>query len=144
MESGLTVLVDLYAVDSPSPPWVMQFGIIYSDGMYIRIYEHYRSLSKAAGGGGRLQHLSYHYGPASAERDEDGFPVKADECVLRIDNAPNWGKHAHYGGEDHIPEQRLVGLDFDAITPFDFIKAVMMHRKTKRPLHEILGFEVKA
>jgi hypothetical protein len=37
-----------------------------------------------------------------------------------------------------------VGLDFDAITPFDFIRAVEDHRTTSRPLHEILGFEVKA
>jgi hypothetical protein len=36
----------------------------------------------------------------------------------------------------------LIGLDFDAITPFDFIKAVIAHRETKMPLHEILGFEV--
>ncbi len=138
----MTVLVDLFAVAGPSPPWTMQFGIIYPDDMYIRIYEHYRSLSKGEGGGGRLQYLSYHYGPSSSDRDEDGFPVKVDEFVLRIDIDERSKRHAHYGGEDHIPDQRLIGLDFDSITPFDFIKAVMAHRKTTKPLHEILGFEV--
>lgn len=142
MESGLTVLVDLFAVAGPSPPWALQFAIIYPDDMYIRIYEHYRSLSRASGGGGRLQHLSYHYGPVSTERDEDGFPVKVDDCILRIDIDERSKRHAHYRGEDHIPEKRLIGLNFDVITPFDFIRAVVAHRKTTKPLHEIIGFEV--
>jgi hypothetical protein len=142
VEPGLTVSVKLFSVNSPAPPWTLHLAIIFPDGMYICIYEHYRSLAKADGGGGRLQYISYHYGPASAQKDADGFPVKSDECILRIDDAPRWGKHAHYEGEDHIPERRLPGLNFDAITAFDFIKAVKAYRETNRPLHEILGFEV--
>lgn len=110
--------------------------------MYIRIYEHYRELPKRDGGGGRLQFFSYHYGLCSADRDEDGFPTKEDDCVLRVDIDLRSKRHAHYGGENHIPEVRLVGLDFDEITPFDFIRAVEIHRQTTKPLPEILGFKV--
>ena len=131
------------AVNDPAPPWTVIFAIIYDDGRYIRIYEHYRELSRKEGGGGRLKHLSYHYGPCGEERDEDGFPVMEDRCILRIDIDLKSQRHAHYEGEDHIPEQRLVGLDFDTITPFDFIRAVERHRTSQTPLPEILGFEVK-
>ncbi len=116
----------------------------YDDGMYICIREHYRQLSRMEGGGGRLQYFSYHYGPCGADRDEDGLPTREDDCVLRIDIDWRIQRHAHYGGEDHIPEERLVGLDFGAITPFDFIRAVEEHRATSNPLHTILGFEVRA
>jgi hypothetical protein len=132
------------AVDDPSPPWSVIFAIIYDDGMYVRIYEHYRELSKSDGGGGRLQYLSYHYGPCSEGRDDDGFPVMEDRCILRIDIDFRSKRHAHYDGEEHIPEERLLGLDFGTITPFDFIRAVEQYRATQKPLPEILGFEVKA
>jgi hypothetical protein len=45
--------------------------------------------------------------------------------------------------EGHIPEARLPGLDFDSIDPFEFIRAVEEHRKSQKPLHEILGFKVE-
>lgn len=130
------------AVNDPAPPWTIIFAIIYDDAMYIRIYEYYRQLSKIEGGGGKLKCFSYHYGQCGEERDEDGFPAKEDGCILRID-IDRRSRHAHYNGEDHIPEARLVGLDFDAITSFDFIRAVEKHRATSIPLHEILRFEVK-
>jgi hypothetical protein len=138
----LTVDPQVVGVNDPAPPWSVKFAIIYDDGMYIRIYEHYRELSKREGGGGRLKYLSYHYGPCSEERDDDGFPLAEDRCVLRIDIDRFSHRHAHYDGENHIPERRLLGLDFDAITPFDFIRAVERHRTTQTPLPEILGFEV--
>jgi hypothetical protein len=132
------------AVNDPSPPWSMWFAIVYNDETYIRIFEHYRELSRKEGGGGRIQWFSYHYGPCSADRDDDGFPNKEDECVLRIDIDLKSKRHAHFAGENHIPESRLLGLDFDKITPFDFIRAVEKHRQTQKPLPELLGFEVSA
>jgi hypothetical protein len=131
------------AVNDPDPPWTIILAILYSDGMYVRIYEHYRELSQGEGGGGRLQWLSYHYGRCSDERDDDGFPNKEDDCTLRIDIDHRNKEHAHYDGENHIPAHRLVGLDFETITPFDFIGAVERHRTTHRPLPEILEFEVR-
>jgi hypothetical protein len=122
----------------------LEFAIIYTDGMYIRIYEHYRQLPKSAGGGGCLQYFSYHYGPHVNSFDRDGFPVFTKDVELRID-VDRWSRrHAHYQKEDHIPEARLPGLDFDAIDPFRFIRAVEDHRREMKPLHEILGFTVEA
>jgi hypothetical protein len=132
------------AIKDPAPPWSVIFAIIYDDGMYIRIYEHYRELSKREGGGGRLQYFSYHYGPCGDERDDDGLPDMENRCVLRIDIDRKSKCHAHYDGENHIPEDRLLNLDFDTLTPFNFIRAVEQHRATNTPLPEILGFEVKA
>jgi hypothetical protein len=132
------------AVNDPAPPWTIMFALLYGDGSYIRIYEHYRQLSRQEGGGGRLQYFSYHYGPCGSERDEDGFPEMEKDCFLRIDIDHKSERHIHYAGEDHIREHRISGLNFDSITPFDFIRAVEKHRTIARPLHEILGFEVKA
>ncbi|HVC47485.1 MAG TPA: hypothetical protein VND90_09595 [Terracidiphilus sp.] len=145
LQPGFSIVTPIIvAGKDPLPPWTIKFAIIYDDGMYIRIYEHYRELAKKDGGGGRLHILSYHYGPCSEERDEDGFPYKEDNCVLRIDIDTISKRHAHYNGENHIPEERLVGLNFETISLSDFIRAVENHRKTSKPLPGILGFEVKA
>ena len=125
-----------------SPPWSSSFAIIYPDEMYIRIAEYYRQLSRSEGGGGCLEILAYHYGPCTDTRDDKGFPVFSKEFELRIDIDRRYGRHIHYMKEDHIPEARLPGLDFDSIDPFKFIRAVEEHRKSSAPLDEILGFKV--
>jgi len=66
-----------------------------------------------------------------------------DEFELRIDVDRWHERHAHYQKENHIPEARLPGLDFDEINPFKFIRAVEEHRRTLKPLHEILEFTVE-
>jgi hypothetical protein len=146
LEPGFSIVQpEINAINNPAPPWSIAFAIIYDDGVYIRIFEHYRELSRRDGSGGRLQYLSYHYGPCGTERDEGGFPTREDNCVLRIDiDQSVTPKHAHYAGENHISEHRLKGLDFSTLTPFDFIRAVEEHRKTSKPLAAILGFEVRS
>jgi hypothetical protein len=126
-----------------SSPWDSGFAIIYPNGMYLRVAEYYRQLPKIAGGGGCLEILSYHYGPCTEERDEDGFPILSKIAELRIDIDPRNGRHIHYENEDHIPEDRLTGLDFESIAPSEFILAVEEHRKSSKPLCEILGFKVE-
>lgn len=145
LEPGFTIVGPFTNAlgDPDSPPWDSDFAIIYPDGMYIRIAEYYRPLPKRTGGGGCLDLLSYHYGPCTANRDADGFPPQSKKFELRIDIDRRFKRHAHYNGEDHIPEARLPGLDFDKIDPFEFIRAVEEHRKSSKPLHEILGFNVE-
>jgi len=125
-----------------SAPWDSDFGIIYPDGKYIRIGEYYCQLPKREGGGGCLKYFKYHYGPCTNSRDSDGFPFFSDDFELRIDIDRRYGRHIHYMNQNHIPEDRLPGLDFDKIDPFEFIRAVEEHRKSSIPLHQILGFEV--
>ena len=145
LESGFThvgpILDPLPNTDFP--PWGLDFAILYTDGMYIRVGEYYRPLPRHAGGGGCLQYLSYHYGPYGDPLGRDGFPVFTKDVVLRIDIDERSKRHAHYQQEDHIPEARLAGLDFDAIDPFQFIRAVEEHRRDGKSLHEILGFKVE-
>ncbi len=113
--------------------------------MYIRVGEYYRQLPKADGSGGCRQSFSFHYGPCTDSRNDEGFPVFLKKFELRIDIDRLHKRHIHYMKADHIPESRLPGLDFDSIDPFEFIRAVEKHRKSKSsiPLHEILGFKVE-
>jgi hypothetical protein len=110
--------------------------------MYIRIAENYRQLPRIDGGGGCLQYFSYHYGPCTDTRDDEGFPLFSERFELRIDIDRQYKRHIHYMKENHIPEARLPGLNFDSIDPFKFIRAVEEHRKTSVPLPDILGFKV--
>jgi hypothetical protein len=141
--SGFSLIQPIVTALGDCPPWVLEFAIMYSDGMYIRIGETYRPLSRQDGGGGRLQHLSYHYGRHLGGFKADGFPALVNKCEIRIDIDSLHGRHIHYQGLDHIPEVRTPGLDFDAIDPFRFILAIEEHRKTSKPLHEIFGFTVE-
>jgi hypothetical protein len=143
-DPGLTIVGPFIdALDCPdSSPWNSDFAIVYPGGMYVRVGEYFRPLPKWKGGGGCLEHFSYHYGPCSNNRDSDGFPPASKRFELRIDIDRRYGRHIHYMKEDHILEARLPGLDFDSINPFKFIRAVEEHRKSSAPLHEILGFKV--
>jgi hypothetical protein len=143
LESGFTLIQPVLTALGDSPPWVLDFAIMYSDGMYIRIGETYRALPRRDGGGGRLHHFSYHYGRHMGGFKADGFPAFASECEIRIDIDPVNNRHIHYQMEDHIPEARLPGLDFDTIDPFKFILAIEEHRRALKPLHEIFGFTVE-
>jgi hypothetical protein len=119
-------------------------AIIYDDGMYLRVKEFYRQLSRGDGGGGCLDSFAYHYGPCSGAFDPYGFPTMIPAVELRIDMDLASGRHAHYRKPgEHIPEQRLPGLNFDLIDPFIFIRAVEIHRQnTTKTLPEILNFQV--
>lgn len=146
LEPGFTLVGPFTdALGSPDgPPWQSDLAIIYPDDMYIRVVERYRQLSKREGGGGCLDEFSYHYGPCKKARDTAGFPNFSKKFELRvdIDHGP-YKRHIHYQREDHIPESRVVGLDFLNIDPFKFIRAVEKHRKESKPMHEILGFTVE-
>ena len=144
LDPGLTIVGPFTdACGCPdSPPWNSDFAVIYPDNMYIRVGEYFRPLPKWEGGGGCLEHFSYHYGPCTNKRDAEGFPTALKRFELRIDIDRQYKRHIHYMKENHIPEVRLPGLNFDSIDPFKFIRAVEEHRKSSVPLHDILGFKV--
>ena len=88
--------------------------------------------------------FSYHYGDWNGLVDSDGYPEQIAQVDLRIDkeSSTKYPDHIHYAGENHVACTRVMGLDFEAITPFDFIRAVLEHRNTSKHFSEILGFEV--
>jgi hypothetical protein len=125
-----------------SPPWRSDLAIIYPGSMYIRVVEYYDQ--SALIDLGWRKYFNYHYGPYSGQFDENGFPLHSKAFILRIETDRLNKCHIHYmKNPEHIPEDRLPGLDFDSIDPFKFIEAVEEHRKSSKPLHEILGFNVE-
>lgn len=124
-------------------PWNSDFAIIFENDRYVRVGEYFRELPKPNSGKGALSEFRYHYGPCNRNRDTDGFPKFRREVDLRIDIDTRNGRHAHYNGENHIPEDRLTGLDFGTLEPFKFVRAVIAHRQGNVPLIDILGFTVE-
>jgi hypothetical protein len=123
-----------------SAPWRIEMFILFTDGQYIRICEYY-SVNKK--GEGHRNHLSFHYGPLPAARDDRGYPAytSSEPVELRFDFVTYY--HLHYKGPTHYPQDRIVGLKIADIDMFTFIRAVQEHRATGRELADVLHFEIK-
>lgn len=124
-------------------PWQLIWAVLFSDGLHVKITENHCP-TRCAGVGVR-NHFAFHYGQTSASLDPRGLPIKAKglTTILRVD-CDRKGPHIHYGGQDHIPQARVRGLDIVNLGLFDFVDAVMVNRRTGRLLDEILNFTVNA
>jgi hypothetical protein len=95
---------------------------------------------------GKRQHFSFHYGLASAKFAPDGFPeTKKPETPyadLRIDIDRHLKPHVHINSPDHISQCRIGGYSIKDADMIKFLRAVIEHRKTKQPLHELLKIKV--
>jgi hypothetical protein len=126
------------------PPWTFELYIFFSDGAYVRIWEMFGRIAGNRTQGQRLQ-SSYHYGPVPARCDSQGLPLwsSSDPRVIRIDRDDWHGPHMHYGGEDHIPQNRVDNMVIEDMTLTVFLTAVLEHRASQRPLNEILRFRIR-
>lgn len=124
------------------PPWQMKWAVIFDDGLFLRVTENWLT-RKGMGGRGLRHHHSFQYGQANPDRDEEGIPRRspAYPTIIRID-FDRYGPHLHYRGDDHIPQNRVKGLDIASIEPFTFVQAVMQHRKTGESFEQILNFTI--
>ncbi|HEX3659792.1 MAG TPA: hypothetical protein VHU89_00050 [Acidobacteriaceae bacterium] len=145
MEPGCTVSGPFleFTVLPDLPPWSMELFIRFPDGMYSRVWEQYDRAAGTPSHGQRLQ-FALHYGPTPANVDVRGLPLwrSEDRCELRIDLDTWHGPHIHFGGEDHITQNRVKRLDIRTMTPIVFLRGIMEHRSTQRTLPEVFGFEV--
>jgi len=120
--------------------WNLDWGILFPDAMHLRLKETYCPRALAHGGGGARTQFSFHYGTTPASFGPDGFPVpKLSTATIRLDHDKH-GPHAHFSGQNHIKQNRIQGLQLDSIEMFVFLNGVVEHRKTHRPIEEVLGF----
>jgi hypothetical protein len=130
--------------DPGMPPWKAEWFILYPDSHYIRATENYYAKPRADGGGGYRKHFSFHYGP-TPPLDANGTPQwRLDNaCDLRID-CDRRGPHLHYGGQDHIPQSRIGGMQISDQGMFDFVRKIQEQRNSHASAEETFGFRVEA
>ena len=125
------------------PPWQMKWAVIFGDGKYFCAIENWPSRSVKFGGAGYREHFSFHYGIANLARDSDGIPLRSPDypAIFRIDQDRN-GPHIHFGGKDHIGQDRVDGFTISDAEPFQFVQAVLQHRATGGSFDKIMQFTV--
>lgn len=123
------------ATVSPNrPPWKAEWTVLFRDGLYFRAVENWYRRKAALGGKGYREAFSFHYGPSNPDVDGDGVPLPSPQypAIIRIDQDDRSGPHLHYGGEDHIPQSRVLNLRISDAEFFEFIRAVQRHRTTSK------------
>lgn len=130
-------------VESSLPPltWQVTFFISFEDGSCIAIWELWEKLKGLYAS--RRTQWSYHYG--AAKRDASGKLVQAEADApveIRIDTCGGT-EHLHFQArEPHYPQPKIKRLDLQSLDCWQFIKKVLKHRETRKPLDETFGFEI--
>lgn len=120
--------------------------MVFDDGYYFRVYECFQRMGAPQAGLGIRQHFSFHYGKANAKFGPDGFPETqtpdTPSADLRIDIDRYLKPHVHINSREHIRQNRVDGYSIKDADMIEFLMAVIQHRKTKQPLHELLNIKV--
>ena len=129
-----------------SAPFGVDWAVIYSDGKYLRVKEAYNRMGRPNIGAGVREHFSFHYGTAHPQRDDNGFPLirslDTPAADLRIDVDRRLDPHIHLNSEEHITQNRVQGYSIKDADMFEFLRAVVKHRQTKEPMHQLLNIMV--
>lgn len=127
------------------PPWQMDWTVIFEDEMYFRVTENWFLRKANLGYRGYRAHFCFHYGKANPDRDGEGIPFrsKAYPAIFRVDldSSPN-GAHIHFGGKDHVLQDKVHGFRISDAEMFEFIRAVHEHRATGKSFDEVMKFTV--
>lgn len=130
-------------MDSSLPPlvWQVSFFISFSDGTCIAIWELYEKIKGLQAS--RRTQWSYHYGSVKKENSGKLVQAEADAPLeIRVDTCGG-AAHLHFQArEPHYPPSKVRGLDLQSLDCWQFIKNVLRHRETKKPINEIFGFEI--
>lgn len=126
-------------------PWQADWTVLFNDGFYFRVVENFFRRKTILGAGGYRAAFSFHYGPTNPVADCDGVPLRSPQypAIIRIDQDEVCGPHLHYSGEDHILQARVLNLRISDSDMFEFIRAVIEHRSSKKRFDQIIGFTVK-
>jgi hypothetical protein len=122
--------------------WMFDWVLVFPDDKkYVRIRE---SHDKVAGLAlSRRLGFVLHYGPI-VHQDADGNIIwqSHDPVDIRIDNSPR-PVHMHYQAPDpHHVQENVKGLTLESLDMLTFVRAVFQHRKSGKPLNEVLGFQI--
>ncbi len=126
------------------PPWVMDWAVIYPDGLHIRVKETYKPKLHPHYDQGERMHFCFQYGATTAW-DAKGMPRTASDrdTVIRLDR-DQFGPHMHFAGKAHIKQESLDGtFVIDNVEVFEFIEAVETCRLSGCSMEEILFFSLK-
>jgi hypothetical protein len=122
--------------------WTLEWLLVFPDGYYVRIWEHY---NKIKGSSSSVRHaFSFHYGPTEPGRKPGAYRV-GGPVAMRVDKPPDGEPtHLHYANPtQHYQQEHVSGLSLDLLEMFDWLGAVLRHREQRRPLNEVLGFQLK-
>lgn len=132
-----------------SPPWNMDWAIRFPDGKQAYLYERWfpaRSPSRGATLMGQRRAFSFHYGTTVPKMRRNGFPARDKTnhpAIIRIDLSDQYGPHLHFHSElPHISQSKVNGMTIESISPFDFVRAVIEHRKSGTDFDAIMKFTV--
>jgi len=122
--------------------WTFDWVLVFTDdNKYLRVRE---SHEKVAGLDlSRRMGFVFHYGPI-VQRDTDGNIIRQsnDPVDIRIDNSRGH-VHMHYQAPDpHYAQESIKGLTLESLDMLAFVRAVFQHRKSGKPISEILGFQI--
>jgi hypothetical protein len=122
--------------------WMFDWVVVFnSDNKYLRVRESHDKVGGLAHS--RRLGFVFHYGPI-VQRDVDGNIVwkSGDPLDIRIDTSGG-AVHLHYQDPaPHHPQANVKGLSLNSIDVFKFVRAVLQHRRSGKPLNEILGFQI--
>jgi hypothetical protein len=127
-------------------PFGADWAVLYDDGYYFRVKEAFNRMGRPQSGMGLREHFSYHYGRAHPRVDAEGFPLTQEPdtpfAELRIDVDRRLDPHIHVNSPDHITQDRVHGYSIKDADMIAFLRAVVTHRKSKEPLHKLLGITI--
>ncbi len=126
--------------------WSSRWYLEFTDDKYIRAVERFQRWPGLTGIAKRMT-VAYHYGDIVRRNPDDNLPgylsAGTDQVDIRIDNscAPI---HLHYQSQNpHIPQSSVIGLDLESVDMFIFVKGILRHRETKKPLNSIFKFKIR-
>ena len=123
------------------PPWVMDWAVLYADGMHFRVKETYKPQPHPNYAHGQRLHFCYQYG-ATTGTDRKGMPytVLDSDTIIRLDH-DKFGLHMHYRGRNHINQHEMTGqFKFTECEVFSFVEAVETHRQSGASFEDIFFF----
>lgn len=122
--------------------WTFEWVLEFSATRYIRVWEQYGRVPGLQES--RRVRFAFHYGPITG-RDGSGNIVHAfgDPVDIRVDDF-NSPAHLHFQGpKPHYYQESVLGLELSNLDMIAFIKAVLRHRKSGKPLDKILKFRIR-
>jgi hypothetical protein len=123
--------------------WQFEWYLACGADKYVRIWERYERWPTLIGVSRRASFV-YHYG-LLVRIGKDGIPtyVAKNPVDIRIDNI---GRpiHLHFlAPEPHHDQSVVKGLKLEDPDMFDFLKGIVRHRTTAKPLDKVFGFTIE-